>query len=339
MGKKYTILCVDDEISILKALQRLFHNTKYKITTAQSGLEAISLLKKEKFEVIISDFKMPQMNGIEFFKKAKKIATSAVRIMLTAYSDIDITIAAINEGEIHKYITKPWNNVELKEIIAEAIRKNEKRLKKEEYIPGEREIKREIKNIKEVLHRASFETVKALSSAIELKDHYTRGHCDRVMNYAVLLAEMIELDEKCMMDLRFASQVHDIGKIGIPAHILNKPGPLNKEERKLIEEHPHAGAVIIAEVDFLTRAAQIVLEHHEHVDGKGYPYGKMGDDLLLESKILAIADVYDALTSERSYRKAFDKEKALEILAAEKNKMFDAALVDIFIEQIVNKKV
>ncbi len=335
MDKKYTVLCVDDEEHILTALKRVFDNTDYTIITAGSGHDAIGVLDKQKVDIIITDYKMPKMNGVEFLKKAKKIAPAAVRVMLTAYSDFDVTIAAINEGEIHKYITKPWDKDELMQIIAEAITKNEKILHHEDYIPSEGELKREIHNIKEVLQRASFETVKALSSAIELKDYYTKGHCDRVMNYALKLAEIIKLDEARMADLRYAAQLHDIGKIGIPAHILNKPGSLDKEERKIIEEHPRTGAAIVSEIDFLFQAAQIILEHHEHVDGMGYPDGKKGDELLIESKILAIVDVYDALTSERAYRKAFTKEKALEIVKSEKNRMFDAALTDVFIDNII----
>jgi putative two-component system response regulator len=329
--EKPLILCIDDEVNILKSIKRLFIDEDYMVLTTTQGEEGLEILKKEKVNVLITDQQMPGIKGIDIIKQARKISPQTVRIMITGYSDIDITISAINEGEIHRYIAKPWDNDQFKQVVKNALAKNEAD-KNGRY--NEQRIKREMEDLTAALRTASLHTVRALSNAIELKDTYTKGHCDRVLEYTLMIAGKLELAPGRVTNIHYASLLHDIGKIGVPARILNKPGPLNDTEWKLIKKHPQDGAKVTMEIDFLQDTSRIILEHHEKIDGSGYPYGKKGDDILLESKIITIADVFDALTSDRAYRKARSHKEALEIIAKGRNRQFDGKLVDIFIREL-----
>jgi len=332
----FKLLCVDDEVKILKILKRVFQAEQFEIFTASSGEAAIQILKTTNMDAIITDFRMSGMNGVEFLKIAKEIQPSAVRIMLTAYSNLDITISAINEGAINKYIVKPWDNDELFKII-ETIRLQKESMKRMDKMSGDflkKEAEREIRDIREALRQSNFSTVRALSCAIELKDKYTKGHCDRVLKLSEMLASAVGLSKERFVHLRYAALLHDIGKIGIGLDILNKEGPLTPDEMSIIKQHPQKGAFITSEIEFLSDATDIIIEHHEKIDGTGYPAGKKGAELLIESKMLSIADVFDACTSNRSYRKAMPFPMVQKILIDGRDKAFDGKLVDIFINEL-----
>lgn len=182
------------------------------------------------------------------------------------------------------------------------------------------------------LNTSFTETIRALSNAIEASDHYTRGHCDRVTELAVALAENIGLDGSRVRQLELASHLHDIGKVGVPTHVLNKTERLDDEEFQLIKYHPEIGCNIIADVSFLREASPIIRQHHERVDGKGYPDGLKGNAISVEARILSIADSYDAMTSSRSYRKTpLTHEVAVEELRKHSGTQFDGSLVKAFI--------
>jgi len=182
------------------------------------------------------------------------------------------------------------------------------------------------------------DTVKSLSQAVEAKDPYTNGHSIRVSEYACKLAERIDLPQKKIEDLKIAAILHDIGKIGVEENILNKPGRLTEEEFEKIKQHPEIGVKIIKDIDFLKGVSSIILSHHERYDGTGYPEGRKIESILLESQILSLADVFDALTSERPYRSAMTVEEALEIIENGKGSQFDYKLADTFIRMIKEDK-
>jgi putative two-component system response regulator len=334
MKQMYSVLCVDDDVSVLKVLNKILSQSSFRVVTTTDVLYGINILKEKSFDVIVADYNMPDLNGINFLKQAKTITPDAIRIILTGYSDINITIAAINEGEIHKYITKPLNNKEFITSIRDAINRKKKIINNKSF-DNAKQLKREIKNIRKVLESTNFSTIKALSKAIELKDRYTRGHCERVLSYAYKLGIKRNLKPKQLEDIKYAATLHDIGKIGVPSNILNKPGKLTPGERELIECHPVDGARITSEIDFLTVVSRIILEHHEQFNGHGYPGRKAGNEILIESRIISIADVYDALVSDRAYRPAIPEVLAREILIREKGKMFDPELIDEFIINVL----
>ncbi|OGO77285.1 MAG: hypothetical protein A2Y23_02595 [Clostridiales bacterium GWB2_37_7] len=184
------------------------------------------------------------------------------------------------------------------------------------------------------MRRIYIDTVKSLSQAIEVKDPYTQGHSMRVGEYAVALGKRLKLSNKKLENLKMAAILHDIGKIGIEESILNKPGKLTEEEFDKIKTHPENGYKIIQDIEFLKDVSEIVLNHHEKMDGTGYPNGKRQDEIRKEAAILSIADVYDALTSDRPYRKALTVEQAFAIIEEGKGKHFDAQLAEEFMDMI-----
>jgi putative nucleotidyltransferase with HDIG domain len=182
------------------------------------------------------------------------------------------------------------------------------------------------------------DTVKSLSQAVEAKDPYTNGHSIRVGDYACKLAEKLGLSPKKVENLRIAAILHDIGKIGVDESILNKPGRLTVEEFDKIKQHPEIGVKIIKDIEFLKDVSSIILSHHERYDGTGYPEGKKHEDIIIEAQILSIADVFDALTSERPYRNAMTVKEALDIIEEGKGTQFDSKLADTFIKMIKDNK-
>jgi len=178
------------------------------------------------------------------------------------------------------------------------------------------------------------DTVKALCQAVEAKDPYTQGHSERVSELAYKLGKRLKLPHKTLENLRFAGMLHDIGKIGVDEHILNKPGRLTSDEYDKIKLHPAIGSKIIQEIDFLKESADIVMSHHEHFDGTGYPNGKKKDEIPLEACILCVVDVYDALTSDRPYRKAMTEEEAIEIIRRESGTLFNPIVANEFIKML-----
>lgn len=178
------------------------------------------------------------------------------------------------------------------------------------------------------------DTVKALCQAVEAKDPYTQGHSQRVSELAYNLGKRMKLPHKTLENLRFAGMLHDIGKIGVDEHILNKPGRLTDDEYEKIKLHPAIGSKIIQGIDFLKESADIVMSHHEHFDGTGYPEGKKKDEIPFEACILCVADVYDALTSDRPYRKAMTQEEAIEIIKRESGTLFNPIVANEFIKML-----
>jgi putative nucleotidyltransferase with HDIG domain len=174
------------------------------------------------------------------------------------------------------------------------------------------------------------ETIKALSNSVDAKDQYTNGHSHRVAHYAMDIAHKMNLDPWRLENIKIAATLHDVGKIGIKDNILNKPGELTEEEYEAIKNHPRIGANILDEVRFLSNVSEIILHHHERYDGKGYPDGLSGDEISIEDAILSIADTFDAVTTDRPYRKAADSEKAIEIILSESGKQFVPKVVEAF---------
>lgn len=182
------------------------------------------------------------------------------------------------------------------------------------------------------------EIIEAIARAIEVRDHYTSGHCQRVANMAVEVGKRLGLTPQELVHLRWAGIVHDVGKIGIPEEILNKPGKLTPEEYEVMKRHPVMGAKILSSSRYAEHILSGVRHHHERIDGKGYPDGISGDEISMQARIIAVCDVWDALTSNRSYRNFFPYEEALAILKAGRGTQFDANVLDVFVHLIENEQ-
>lgn len=310
-----TILFVDDEMNILNSIERLLGEEDWRILRANSAGEAMELIKKEGIAVLVSDNYMPGMKGIELLSKVRNIFPDIIRILMTAQADLSVAIDAINKGEVFRFIVKPWNNDVFKKTVQEAIQRY---------------------NIIQSLKRADEPTMLSLAQTIELKDRYTRGHCDRVAKYALAIAGELNLSEETKRNIRYGSWLHDCGKIGIPETILNKKGRLTTEEFETIKNHTVWGADVAKQAQLSEVIVKIILHHHEKFDGTGYPSGISGEEIPLEARIVSIADCFDAMTSDRVYRKANSLGEGLEKISLMQNENFDPELVKLFIHSFEN---
>jgi len=306
-----TILLVDDEINILNALKRLFINENARIITALDAAEAISALKNNNISVIVSDNRMPNITGVELLQRAKEISPESVRILMTAYADMQSAIDAINKGEVYRFITKPWNDDEFRETVSNALNRYKVVLS---------------------LKTGDEAILLSLAQTIELKDPYTKGHCDRVAKYALIVAESLGLSEQEKKHIKYGGWLHDCGKIGIPESILNFNGPLTDEQIAIVKNHSRWGAEVASLARLPDAVINIILYHHERYDGTGYPEGLRGKDIPIEARIVAVADFYDAFSSDRPYRKKYSSEDIFKILVDLKGKHFDPDIVTTFIE-------
>ena len=338
--KPNTILIVDDEENILKTLERLLEDEGYRVFFADRGLKGLEIIKHEDIHLVISDHKMPGMDGIKFLYEVKKISPDTIRIMLTGFADVDIAIKAINEGEVYRFIPKPWNNVELLSTVKQGIeyynlQKKLDRLNKliqsqntelkEWNFKLEQKVADQTKHIRDLF----LDAIKSLVFALEAKDKYTEGHARRATEYAAYICKKMSLSKEYTEDIILGSLLHDIGKIGIIESILNKEKKLTKAEYDHIQTHVLIGERILTPIIKNETVLKIVRHHHENIDGSGYPDGLKGTAIPLEARIVAVADTYDALLSGRSYRKSTDNVKAIKELRKFSGTQFDPEIVEI----------
>lgn len=314
---KPKILLVDDEPNILKSISRVLQENTETILTAENGTQALDVLSENAVDLIISDYKMPGMNGLDLLNEVKVIYPDVVRIMASAYSDRDLMADAISKGEVFRFIFKPWEDDFLLSVVKQGFEKRNMLLSEQT-------------NVQRQLNRVSLETVMALAEAIEMKDPYTKGHCSRVRDYSILMAREYDLLDDTVFSLIYGSLLHDCGKIGISESVLLFQGSLDLNQRKVIERHAVLGFEITSRIDSLKTASLFIRQHHERWDGKGYPDGLKGDEAHICSRIITVADTFDAMTSDRPYRKGMPKDKAMEILNENSGTQFDPALVEVF---------
>jgi putative nucleotidyltransferase with HDIG domain len=306
---KRTVLFVDDDVSILHAVRKLFPDeAAVRLLVASSGEEALEIVRKEDMWLVVSDIHMPGISGIELLERIRHISPKAVRILMTAHADLQTAIDAINISEAFRFIVKPWDNDELKSIVNEALERSE--------------VVRE-------LAQCEVGTILSIAQTIELKDPYTRGHCDRVAEYAATLAIKAGIPEESIAHIKYGGWLHDCGKIGVPKAVLNYPGKLDEPSKKIIHRHPLWGAEVARQAGLHTDVVNMILYHHEKFDGSGYPYGLKGEEITLEARIVTIADVFDSLRTRRPYRAACSNDQVREIMR-EMSDSFDPHLMELF---------
>lgn len=317
----YKILFVDDEKDILASLKRLFMDEGYEIFTAQGGPHALELLKNGAVDLIVSDQRMPVMSGVEFLKQSKGLAPDSIRILLTGYADISAAIDSINKGEVYRYITKPWNDDELKAIIRDGLelrrlrRENENLLEltqrqnlelKDLNANLDEKVKEQTKDIQKMLEelqtlysrldKSFLDMVRVLSNIIRLREKTLSLHLKNTAKLAKAIAEKMHLAESEIKDIEIASLLHDIGKIGISDAVLNTPfANLTTPERILYMKHPIFGQVALQSIENMQEVSLIIRHHHERWDGEGYPDNINGKQIPIGARILAIATDYDEL--------------------------------------------
>lgn len=312
---KYTILLVDDEESNLALLYRTLRSD-FSVFKTTSPIEALKLLDEHPIDMIISDHKMQEMDGVEFLKTSYERHPNCLRLLVTAYSDTKILIDAINYGKIYRYIKKPWEPSELLLIINSAI----------EYHQLKKENDRLIYDLKELFSG----TINAIIEALDAKDSYTLGKSRRVTFLALKMVKYFNLPMEESGKLELAGLLHDIGMIGISEDVLNKAEALTEEEFESVKKHVEHGVKILEDIKQLKDVVEIIKYHHEWFDGNGYPYGLKGDEIPLNAKIISIVDAYDGMVSNRSYRKGLSHEEAMKLLIGQSGQQFDPVVVEAF---------
>ena len=329
---KSRILIVDDEQDISDVLFDLL-SEEYECASVGSAENAIQRLAESQFDLVISDITMPGMSGLDMLPHVRSISPNTVVVMISGVQTVESAIEALRLGAFD-YLMKPFDLRQVEAVVKRAIEHHELLTAKQRYENHLEELVEqrtaELDKALDSLEDAYRSTLKALTAALETRDSETHGHSERVVSYSLRLGREYGLDNRQMKALEFGSLLHDIGKIGVPDSILRKPAKLTEEEWVRMREHPTHGQQILRGIEFLEGAARVVAQHHEKWDGSGYPNGLKGEEIDLCARIFSVADAFDAMTSDRVYRRGKSYEVAAEELDAWAGKQFDASVVEAF---------
>jgi response regulator RpfG family c-di-GMP phosphodiesterase len=354
------ILCVDDEPNILSSLRRLFHPQHYSVLTAESGAAGLAILAAQPVDLVISDMRMPQMNGAQFLEKVRAQWPATVRMLLTGYADIDTIVDAINRGEIHRYITKPWSDQDMLLIVRHALERQQLERDNAHLQALTRQQNDELKSLNAsledkvrqrtaelkkahdgLLHfnrklKSNFlVSIKMFSNLIETRGGNLAGHSLRVADLARKIAQRMGLSDHDTEEIFVAAMLHDIGKIGLTDELLSLPlTAMNGDQLGQYRKHPLRSAQLLMPLDELRPAAAIIRAYQERFDGKGTPDNLAGMRIPVGARILAIASDYDNLqTGVMMQRKLWPDEARAAILHG-RGTRYDPAIVDVFLQAL-----
>lgn len=344
-GSEGRILVVDDEPAVRRVLNKLLRNRGYEVIEASSGQQALDVLERCEVDTVLLDVMMPGLTGVEVCRRIRanpKMARTPV-VFVTAAADQRWRREA-REAGADDFLSKPFDEVELRARVRNSVKSkihhdhlaNESqrlRVAVDDRTRALQDATAALERAKAELDRAQRETIERLTRAAEFRDDETASHLQRMSHYSRLLARRKGLDDYTAELIRVASPMHDVGKIGIPDSILLKPGKLTGEEYEIMKQHAEIGYRILSGSDspLLELAASIARSHHEKWNGSGYPRGLAGEDIPIEGRIVAVADVFDALTSRRPYKPAWSVADATALLQAGRGEHFDPELVDLFL--------
>ena len=309
------ILVVDDEKPYRELLAEILLTWGYTCEVAADAFEALDLLSQGRFDLVISDIRMQGKDGLELMREARETFPQLDFIIMTGYAPEYSYTDVISAGATD-FICKPFQLTELEAKLGRIERENQN-----------------IRRLQVILE----ETLDALASALEMKDPYTAGHQRRVATLACAIAMEMGLSTAMIDTIRMAALVHDIGKLSVPAEILTKPTKLKETEVNLVKDHAQTTYDILSKVEFPWPIAQIGLQHHERVDGSGYPHGLSGTDILLEARIIAVADVVESMGTHRPYRAALGMDRTLEEITMNRGILYDAEVADACLKLFVEK--
>ena len=323
-----TVLIVDDEYSGRQTLESVLDRDGYNIEMAENGMQALEKVRTIQPDVILLDVMMPGMTGFEVCQRIRSdpLVAEIPIIVLTALDDRESLLNALKAGA-DDFITKPFDRFELRARLI-GITKLNRYHKLVQERTGLQEANAQ-------LLKAYEATIEGWSHAMDLRDRETEGHSQRVADLTVELARNFGMSEEELVQIRRGSFLHDMGKLGIPDRILHKPGTLTNEEWENMKKHPQFAYDMLYPVEYLRPALDIPRCHHEKWDGSGYPNGLKGNEIPISARLFAVVDVWDALTSNRPYRAAWTKEKALAYIKEQSGKHFDPDVVELFSKTIL----
>lgn len=321
---KLDCLVVDDEPRLRQVLLHLMRGDGFRCFEACNGIEALEVLERQPIPLVMSDMRMPRMDGIQLLKRIRQRWPDTAVVMITAVSEVETAVSCLSMGAMD-YLTKPFHLEEVRARVSQALEKRRLILENRSYQDSlERRVAAQAKRLEELFLGG----VQTLAEALEAKDPYTRGHSVRVGTYARIIARTLELDEETIRQIELGGNVHDIGKIGVREDVLWKPGSLTTEEYEHMRTHPVVGWRILSPLmSDVPVALNVVRSHHERVDGSGFPDGLSGEQIPLEARIVAVADALDAMTSGRPYRDDYSLENALGEIERSCGGQFDSRVV------------
>ena len=347
----WRILCVDDEPNILSSLRRLFRQAGYQVLIANGGAEGLQVLEKEAVDLVISDMRMPEMDGAAFLNQVRQFWPDCLRILLTGYADITSTIEAINKGEIFRYISKPWDDNDLLLIVRHALER--KALEREKLrlealtakqneelkdLNANLELKvaertAELSKANEKLKNSFLTSIKVFANLIGLRGGPLAGHSRRVADLARKIAVKMKVPSNEVQDIFLAGLLHDLGKMGFSDALLVKPMThLTNDELEAFRKHPVTGQQSLMALDELSAAAKILRSHHERFDGFGFPDALAGQNIPLGARILAVANDYDRLQLGALEPRRYTAEDARKVIIDGRGRRYDPQVVDAFVK-------
>jgi len=329
-GIQYKILGVDDETGILDSLNVYLTKAGYHFVGIADPTVAIERLKEEHFDLILLDFLMAPLHGDQVVEEVRKFNTDIYILLLTGHKDLAPPLETIKRLDIQGYCEKSDKFDQLLLLIESGV----KAISQMNII---KQINEDLKDASEKLETAYMETIQVLRYTVEVKDIYTRGHSDRVSEFSVLIGQRAGLSDADLKTLKIGGLFHDIGKIGVPDHILLKDTKLTDDEYSEIKNHPSIGEHILCNATIFKDMMPIVKHHHERYDGNGYPGKLAGEDIPYLARITALADTFDAMTSKRSYRDPLSLDVVKQEFKNCKGTQFDPTLTDIFLDILKNE--
>jgi putative two-component system response regulator len=326
-GVKPTVTVVEDEPLAMDVIVRAAGAWRFACQTAGTAEQAMALLEKQLTPIVLTDLRMPGRGGVWLVREIHKRWPEVSVIVLTAGEDYDAVSECLTAGA-HQYFLKPIKLDELRHALESTLRYYHSQREREDYRQQlERTVQKQTKRIR----RTFLSAIDSLIRTLEARDSYTSGHSLRVRRYARTLAGRLGLSPRTRKLLSLAAKLHDIGKVGLPEGILNKPGALTPDEFDLVKVHPVIGERILTPIIRNRDVLAAIRGHHERYDGGGYPDGLAGSDIPFLARVLSIADCFDALTSSRAYREALPYQAALDVICGAAGTQFDPALVNAFV--------
>jgi len=343
------ILVVDDELNNLQVLERFLEEEDYKVTCVKNAAETLKITTEIEFDLILLDIGLPGMDGFELCKrlKADAITKTIPIIFITGRRDSDSVAQGLELGA-SDYIGKPLNGVELLARVKThlglksfqddledlvRLRTNELQQEIDQRILTEKNLEESNRKLQKLMQ----DNLNLLASVVEIRDPFTAGHQQNVARFATLIAEEMKLKQDVIDSIKVAATIHDIGKIKVPLEILSKGGKLLDLEMEIIKTHPLVGYELLKDIEFPWPIADIVLQHHERLDGSGYPHGLKDKEIMFEAKLLGLADVVEAITYHKPYRAGLGLSNAVEDIENNKGILYDPELVEVSIK-LINEK-
>ncbi len=324
-------LIVDDEPRLRQVLMHLMQHDGFTCLEAENGEQAIALMERHAVMLVLSDLRMPKLDGLALLREIRARWPDTAVVMITAVADVEVAVSCLAVGAMD-YLTKPFHLEEVRARVAQAVEKRRLVLENRGY---QESLKEKVAIQASRLEALFLASVQSLADALEVKDPYTRGHSDRVSHYSVVIAQEMGLGAEMLRRVELGGHVHDIGKIGVREDVLNKPATLTNDEYQHVMTHPMVGWKILAPLlGDMPEALAIVRSHHERFDGRGIPDGLAGTDIPLAARIAAAADSFDAMTSDRPYRPGLSGEEALSRIARCSGTQLDPRVVEAMMSAV-----